>query len=328
VTLDKAKAMKGQNRWNELYDVEHPPLVGFAEGELQKIYDASSFGVWSNYGKLRRVLLHRPCEDVNVVHENPTWWLWNGVPDLPRLQEEWDAFADLLRSRGVKVEVLERGYPGRAKNYFMRDPATMTPWGAFVSRMGLTQRWGEEYVVAKKLWELDIPVLLMITGDGIFEGGNYIPLDRGTVVLGSGIRANDSGILQVQNLLWLMGIDTIVIDVPAYLERFGGYVHADVCFNPIREDLALVYPEGLPYWFLNELRDRGFDLIDVSREEMLHMGTNVLPLDPSTLIIAEGNPEVTSRLRELGFEVIETKFDELMKGGGGPRCVTMELRRD
>jgi N-dimethylarginine dimethylaminohydrolase len=177
------------------------------------------------------------------------------------------------------------------------------------------------------MWELQIPVLMMVTGDGIFEGGNYIPLDKDTVVIGRGIRCNDIGISQVENLLELMDIDSIVIDIPSYLEHYGGYVHADVCLNPIDKDLALVYPEGLPYWFLNELRDRGFDMIEVERDEVLKMGTNVLPLDARKVILAEENPIVKKRLEDIGVKVLEIRLNELRKGGGGPRCLVMELLR-
>ncbi len=316
-----------RNKWNSLYDLEHPPLVSFVDGELEQIYDHSRFGVSNNYGRLKRILLHRPSEDVNRVKENLTWWLWDGEPDLKQAQIEWDNFAGLLKKNGVEVEILEKGYPGCAKNYFMRDQATMTPWGVIMSRMALTQRWGEEQNIAKKIWSLDIPVLMMVTGNGIFEGGNYIPIDRNTVVIGRGIRSNDSGIAQVQNLLALMDIETVVIDMPAYLGKYGGYVHADVCFNPIDKDLAVVYPEGLPYFFLEWLRDRGFDMIEVDRDEVLHMGTNVLPLDARKVISVQGSLKVTQQLEDTGVKVIEIMIDELTKGGGGPRCLVMELCR-
>ena len=61
-----------KNRWNDLYDVEHPPLASFEDGELKKVYDSSTFGVASNYSKLKRILLHRPSEELNVVKELAT----------------------------------------------------------------------------------------------------------------------------------------------------------------------------------------------------------------------------------------------------------------
>lgn len=320
-------SMKTNNRWNDLYDVEHPPVVSFADGELKTVYNSASFGVSSNYSSLKRVLLYPPTEDLDIVKEDPVWWLWDGPPDLEQSRKEWNAFIDILRKNGVQVEILKEGYPKSPKHYWMRDQATMTPWGAIISRMALTQRWGEEQMVAKGLWALQIPVLLMVTGDGTFEGGNYVPLDRHTVVIGRGIRTNESGIRQVENLLKLMDIETIVVDIPGYLEQRGGFVHVDVCMNPIEKDLVLVYPESLPYWFLNELRDRGFDMIEVEREETLRLGTNVLPLEAKKVILTSGNPNVKNRLEDAGVKVIEIGMDELMRIGGGPRCLAMELLR-
>ncbi|MFX1266077.1 MAG: arginine deiminase family protein, partial [Promethearchaeota archaeon] len=107
----------------------------------------------------------------------------------------------------------------------------------------------------------------------------------------------------------------------------GGFVHVDVCMNPIDKDLVLVYPESLPYWFLNELRDRGFDMLEVVREETLRLGTNVLPLEAKKVILTSGNPIVKRRLEDVGVKVIEIGMNELMRIGGGPRCLAMELLR-
>jgi len=68
-------------------------------------------------------------------------------------------------------------------------------------------------------------------------------------------------------------------------------------------------------------------MIEVEREEVLRMGTNVLPLGKRKVILPAGNPIVKKRLEEIGMKIIEIGMNELMKGGGGPRCITMELLR-
>src|SRR4051794_12743724 len=61
-------------------------------------------GCASEVGRLRRVLLHRPGEELErVTPENMRRLLFDDVPWAERAREEHDAFAAVLRARGVEV---------------------------------------------------------------------------------------------------------------------------------------------------------------------------------------------------------------------------------
>ncbi len=61
-------------------------------------------GVTSEVGRLRTVMLHRPGNELKrLTPRNNDRLLFDGLPWVPRAQEEHDAFADALRSRGVEV---------------------------------------------------------------------------------------------------------------------------------------------------------------------------------------------------------------------------------
>jgi arginine deiminase len=65
------------------------------------------FGVDSEVGTLRSVILHRPgAELTRLTPRNNDALLFDGLPWVARAQEEHDAFAALLRSRGVEVLLL------------------------------------------------------------------------------------------------------------------------------------------------------------------------------------------------------------------------------
>jgi len=51
----------------------------------------------------------------------------------------------------------------------------------------------EERFAAQALAELGVPIIKTVDGDGIFEGPNAMWVDRETVILGTGFRANESG---------------------------------------------------------------------------------------------------------------------------------------
>jgi arginine deiminase len=65
---------------------------------------AAAYGVDSEVGRLRSVLLHRPGRELKrLTPRNSADLLFDGIPWVERAQEEHDGFADALRSRGVEV---------------------------------------------------------------------------------------------------------------------------------------------------------------------------------------------------------------------------------
>ncbi len=66
-----------------------------------------ALGLNSEVGTLRVVILHRPGAELQrLTPRNNDRLLFDGLPWVSRAQEEHDAFADLLRSRGVEVLLL------------------------------------------------------------------------------------------------------------------------------------------------------------------------------------------------------------------------------
>jgi arginine deiminase len=62
------------------------------------------YGVRSEVGQLRTVLLHRPGNELRrLTPRNNDALLFDGIPWVDRAQEEHDAFAEALRTRGVEV---------------------------------------------------------------------------------------------------------------------------------------------------------------------------------------------------------------------------------
>ena len=65
-------------------------------------------GVHSEVGKLRRVMIHRPdLELKRLTPANHDDLLFDDVMWVRRARQQHDAFADLLRDRGVEVLYLE-----------------------------------------------------------------------------------------------------------------------------------------------------------------------------------------------------------------------------
>ena len=68
----------------------------------------SSIHVTSEIGKLKKVLLHRPGNELlNLTPDTLSSLLFDDIPFLPDAQKEHDAFAKALRDNGVEVVYLE-----------------------------------------------------------------------------------------------------------------------------------------------------------------------------------------------------------------------------
>ncbi|MDN4522253.1 arginine deiminase [Mycolicibacterium austroafricanum] len=67
----------------------------------------ATLGCNSEVGRLRVVILHRPGPELQrLTPRNNDTLLFDGLPWVARAQQEHDAFAELLRSRGVEVLLL------------------------------------------------------------------------------------------------------------------------------------------------------------------------------------------------------------------------------
>jgi arginine deiminase len=68
---------------------------------------SASYGVNSEVGRLRTVMLHRPgAELARLTPRNSADLLFDGIPWVERAQQEHDQFAEALRGHGVEVLVL------------------------------------------------------------------------------------------------------------------------------------------------------------------------------------------------------------------------------
>jgi len=69
----------------------------------------SPIHVKSEIGKLKTVILKRPCREIeNLTPEYLTELLFDDIPYLPNMRDEHDAFAKALESQGIEVLYLEK----------------------------------------------------------------------------------------------------------------------------------------------------------------------------------------------------------------------------
>jgi len=282
------------------------------------------WGVDSEIGRLRAVLLRRPGEEVARVTD-PAQARWLACMDLSRAREEHDRLAETYRRHGAEVYYVERTDPDKPNALYVRDTVAMTPEGAIVGRPAIGARRGEERYVAEALARLGVPILRTISGSATFEGADLMWVDRETVILGWGNRSNREGLRQVEEVLRPMGVSNFV-----YAQVPFGQAHIDGLFNLADRDVALLFPWQTPFVVAQALRERGYRLVEIEspHEAKLGMASNFVCLEPGLVVMPAGNPLARRALEEAGVQVITADIAELQKGWGAIHCMTAFLRRE
>ncbi len=314
------------------------PIALSYSDELTHIW-GKTWGAQSEIGKLREVMVQRPGPEIAPPPEELKWYGLTGRVDIEKARAEHDNFVEVLRKEGVSVHHMNtpadaRGPYGILQGLWgTRDFGLVVNGGAVVGRMSLPWDRGAEFWWAKRIMELGCPILYTVHQNGTFEGGNVVWLGPTHVCIGKSIRTNQDGIDQISVILKSVGVVEIqVVPIPGWLENVewpaGGFAHLDCVFGYVDSELALVYPPGVPFDFLEYLKQRRINMIEVPPVEGRDYACNTLALEPGKIVMLEGCTVTRKRLEKEGVDVISVGMMEFVKVGGGPHCATAPLIRD
>jgi N-dimethylarginine dimethylaminohydrolase len=282
------------------------------------------WGVDSEVGRLRAVLLRRPGPELDAVTDFHAMQMRSDLcPGLARAQH--DALADAYRERGVAVHYVENGRIDKPNAMFVRDLMLMTPEGAIVTRPASTVRAGEERLVAEALGRLGVPILMSVHGEGTFEGADVAWVDHDLCFLAEGLRTNEAGANQVERMLREIGVESVVrVGLP------HGAMHLDGLLAIVDRDLAVVWPRRTPFKVVDTLRRRGFRLIEVEDEVEAQtcLPMNFVALAPGEILMPGGGERMRERYEAFGVCCHLVDIGECIKAGGGIHCMTGFLKRE
>ena len=237
--------------------------------------------LWGDWGQslewapLKAVLLHRPGPEVDGLTEPNAVQMLDTI-NVELFRQEHETMAQAYRNAGVEVYYLEPGEPVTPNNIFCADLFFMTPEGAILARPASTVRAGEERLVARRLAAMDVPILMSVHGDGVFEGADAVWIDDSTAIVASGLRTNDTGAEQVEWALRSIGANVIRVDLPY------GSMHLMGTLRLAGPDTAIGYPGRTPHGAVRALRERGYHVLWApDMEEIGQLALNFVPLGPN-----------------------------------------------
>jgi len=168
------------------------------------------YGAQTEYGKLRRVLMHRPTEENRCITPgNKDAYLFRDVVYWKEFQREHDVFTDTLRREGVDVVMLtdyiDAHHAEIAETLpnmvYTRDNCMVTSLGAHSLKMASAARHTESLIMEKAMASLGIPIANRVEHPGQVEGGGFVWLDRDTAMMGFITRSNESGVRAMRETL-------------------------------------------------------------------------------------------------------------------------------
>ncbi|MBK0328097.1 hypothetical protein I5535_12445 [Rhodobacteraceae bacterium F11138] len=308
----------------------------FHEVEEQQAVWGRVWGCDNDVGQIRRVLMHRPGEELDVIDptrrieginafgEIDKGWYWRGdaIPDLAEMQAQHDGYADILCDEGAEVVYVDKAAPGKMKQVYTRDSVIAVKGGAIVTRLGPPIRRGEELPVTRTLAALGMPILRTISGTGLMEGGSFAFITPNVAVVGLSCRVNAEGARQLQEVLATQGVELLVVELTGYR------LHIDGAFVMVDAETAFINPTLLPYWFLEKLSELGIRTIDVCHEDEGWV-INCLAVRPGRVLMSPGLSDRTrEKFDKAGISVRSVPYDKVSLGGGGLHCSTAPLIRD
>jgi len=253
---------------------------------------------------------------INAVQKK--WHKTGRGPDPEKRLQQYETVRKALTDLGVDVREL----PASKRftyQVFTRDAGVVANGGALIGNFKMEPRKGEEKPFRQWLQGEKIDVINEFKDPAIFEGGDFVFINSKTAFVGIGDRTNSTAFDRLQSALPEMTLHPVPFP--------EGYLHLDVVLNVVSPSVALGYLPALDREAVTLLKKMDIELFGVTAKEQETMATNVLAVGKNRVISASCNPETNDHLRENGFDVTEVDLSEILKGGGGLRCMTLPVLR-
>jgi N-dimethylarginine dimethylaminohydrolase len=287
----------------------------------------------------------RAMEEFHDPSRLETEFLFRELPDIKNYDKQHRSFTDLLGRHVDKVICLEN-LLGKEEVYkaaktnpnkvFTRDSVITFPWipnGYISAGMKRSLRQQEVTTMKAAVEKLGLSEITNLPEGLILEGGDVIPFSfagERSLLVGYGQRTQVDAVYFLGKVLIPELLDQVIgIELAEWrMNLDGGLV-------PVTDDIVISDTRSIRSAFildkkgrreadiLRMFRDQGKKIIDVSREEsVFSQACNCICLGSRKIIYYDLCPRVSEILTGYDVEVLHVAGSELVKGRGGPRCMT------
>ena len=261
----------------------------------------------------RRYLMCPP-EHFDVSYAiNP--WMRPDLPTDPRLaMRQWEELRQVYLRLGHQVETIEP-VPGLPDMVFAANGATVIDGTVFGARFRFPQRAAEADAYLD--WFRGRGFTSVRLAEHVNEGEGDILFAGRVLFAGYGFRSDQATAAELAAAFGRPVISLRLVDPRFY--------HLDTAMCVLDADTVMYYPAAFDDAGRAALADHFAELIEAKDEDAEVLGLNAVS-DGRHVILAAQATGLASQLRQHGFTPVGVNMSELLKGGGGPKCCTLELR--
>ena len=263
----------------------------------------------------RRYLMCEPTH-YTVSYEINPWMDTTRAIDRDLAVRQWHALRETYLRLGHTVETIEP-VPGLPDMVYAANGGTVVDGVLYSARFRYPERAAEGPVYEK--WFADrgyVTHTAIETNEG--EGDL---LTVGDVILaGTGFRTDRAAHAEAQRLFGREVVSLELVDPRFY--------HLDTALTVLSSDhdpqIAL-YPPAFSAGSRAVLERLFPDAVVATERDAEALGLNAVS-DGHHVVVAPGAVDLAAALRARGYEPIAVDTSELLKGGGGAKCCTLQIR--
>ncbi|KGP91597.1 arginine deiminase [Pontibacillus chungwhensis BH030062] len=305
---------------------------------------------WNEYDELKTVLVCSPSALDVADSQTATDVQWEKPVDQKKAHEHFHNLVHAMESHDIRV-IDYSSYLSRQdaqlsqqliNRFFVRDLACVFGNTIIPGEPGTSMR-RPEYIQSHFLfldWFGPDRFKIQANNKGkAIEYGDLMILNKDAIIINTGLRTSYETIQAMKDHIFKAGFSEIgVIDLP----RRPDTLHLDMNSNVAARDvfLAKSYMRYLPiqvltdkhssYQMMQEFLNRHeYDVEWTNDIKHTVADINFLNLDPETILIStKANKKILKNHPKLKKKkLVEVEVDELEKGGGGIRCMTLPFER-
>jgi len=261
----------------------------------------------------RTYLMCRP-EHFAVTYAINAWMTPGVLVDTALAVRQWEGLRDTYRALGHTVHELDP-VPGLPDMVFAANGAFVVDGIAVGARFAHPERAAE--APAHAAW-------LQANGYGevhptsdVHEGEGDLTVVGAWVLAGTGFRTQRGAHAEVQERTGRPVVGLDLVDPRFY--------HLDTALFPLDDTTVAWYPGAFSPGSQAVLRRLFPDGVEASESDALVLGLNSVS-DGRHVVMPAAATGLAEQLRQRGFVPVGVELGELLKGGGGPKCCTSELR--
>jgi N-dimethylarginine dimethylaminohydrolase len=264
----------------------------------------------------RRYLMCRP-EHFTVSYEINPWMDVTRLVDTDRALAQWQVLHDTYVAWGHTVDLIAP-LPGQPDMVYAANGATVVGGLVYSARFRFPERSAEGPAYQK--WFADQGFLTQTAAE-VNEGEGDILAVGDLILAGHGFRTDVAAHRELADLTGREVVSLELVD--------AHYYHLDTALavlddDPARPQVAW-YPPAFSPASRAVLTDLFPDAIIATDRDATALGLNAVS-DGRRVVIAPDAVDLAAALRDHGYEPHAVDTSELLKGGGGAKCCTLEIR--